>query len=169
MPVTPSALAKMTRSCSFGYLGETVNLKYYPAALGGDFAVKAKALYAELNKAEESGDEAQQQEALLHFGQWMCTFLAWWDFLEDDGETMQPITPENLATQIETFSDFILAVIQCIGNSYNQGNANGTPSLKNSKTTSSMTGALDSRAASPIPSESASSPDGSTEPPPSNG
>jgi hypothetical protein len=168
MPVTPSALAKLRKSCSFEYLGETVNLEYYPAAMGADFAAKGKKLGMELQASAEA-DDATQQDALTRFGEWVCSFLASWDFMEDDGTTPQPITPKNIITLVETFSDFIICVVQAIGANYNQGNAKGTPSSANSRTTSSTTGASGSRAASPILSESASLPDGSMEPPPSNG
>ncbi|MDE1904955.1 MAG: hypothetical protein KGH75_00710 [Rhodospirillales bacterium] len=168
MPITPRALAKLRKSCSFEYLGETVNVEYYPAALS-DVAAQGKKITAEVNAAQAADDEAAVRQAMLDTGAWLCGILASWDYLEDDGVTMQPITPENMATQLETFSDFIWAVFTAITTSHTAGNASGTPSSGNSKPISSTMASSASEGASRIPSASSSSPDGSREPPVSNG
>ena len=169
MPITPRTLATLRKACRFTYLGETVNVEYYPAALGGDMVAKANQLITAINVAQAANDKAAADKALLDTGTWLCGILAKWDYLEDDGETMQPITPENLAQQMVTFTDFMVAMMTAIGQNHNQGNANGTPSSARSGATSSPTAPSASTMASPIPSASVSSPAGSTEPPVSNG
>lgn len=163
MPLTPSALLKLKKPLSFSYLGETINLEYYPAALGDDMRATAKRLTDEAAAADAAGDEAAQQKTMLDTGAWLCSMLASWDFMQEDGVTMQPITPENMATQLEAFPDFISAVVTAIMNERNRGNASGAPSSKNSADTSSTTDSSASTGASPNPSASSSLPDGSEE------
>lgn len=174
MPITPAALKARVKAITFDYQGDEVNLEYHPAALSPDTADQLKAWLTKANAAET--DETTQA-VLLDFGAWVCTILSKWDYMEDDKVTMQPITPENIAAQVQTFPDFILAVLVAIVNDRNLGNANGTPTSGSSGDTSSPvekltatdSQVLTSAQASLTPSASSSQPDGSTEPPVLNG
>jgi hypothetical protein len=164
MPLSRKTLVTMTRECAFPYAGETVNLRYYPAALGSEGIATANRLRAELAAAGESGDDAAAEKALLATGAWLCTIIAWWDVTEDESDTMLAITPENLASLTANFPEFIQACISACQNDRAQGNANGTPPSAPSAATSLPTGNSALMAASLTPSASSSLPDGSTVP-----
>lgn len=158
MPITPSALRTVRKPCGFQYGADTVNLEYYPVAVGADIAATLNSLMAKANAAET---EAESDASLHELGEWLSTVIAWWDYNEDDGETMQPLTPENLAQQVLQFTDFMRSVLIAIIEDRNRGNASGTPSSVNSGATSSPTAPSASMRASLNQSASSSSHAGS--------
>jgi hypothetical protein len=166
MPITPAALRLVRKACSFDYQGSSVHLEYYPAALG---PATVRELNAWIEQANAATDDESTMRVLLAFGAWVCTLLASWDYLEDDGATMQPITPENIATQVQTFPDFIVQCVLAIVQDRQQGNASGTPSSASSPSISSPTASSDSLTVSQPQSVSSSPPAGSTARPRSNG
>lgn len=157
MPLSLQKLAQRRKACEFEYDGETVHLEYYPAALTPDAATIMNKFMADTNAASANDDEAGAEAALRDFGAWACTVLASWDVLGLDGETPEPITPENIAGYIIRFTDFMLAVFQTILDDRSAKNASGTPQPANSDATSSPTEKSDSNAAVASLSSSASS------------
>lgn len=139
MPITPSALAKRRKAVSFAYGDDTVHLDYYPAAINQESVAALNALQAEAKAAGEREDVDAVDAATLGVGEWLSHVLAWWDYVEDDGETMQPLTAANLAAQMTRFTDFLVAVVSAIMEDRTRGNASGTPSPANSDATSSRT------------------------------
>jgi hypothetical protein len=169
MPITSVALKQLRKVCTFEYAGESVTVEYYPAAVGADMLATANKLIEQINAAQAANDEAAANTALLDTGTWLCGIIAKWDYMEDDGVTMQPITPENMAAQMMQFTDFMASIMVAIMNHRTQGNANGTSSSVPSAATSSPTDNSASTRESPTISASSSSPDGSTELQVSNG
>lgn len=141
MPITPAKLATRQKPVTFEYLGDPVNVSYFPAAFNSDIGAELKAWVERLQPRDKSDVSEEEARALLReFGAWFCALVASWDYCEDDGVTPQALTPENIATQLVAFPDFILAVLLAIVNDRNQGNANGTTPSNTSDATSSPTG-----------------------------
>lgn len=138
MPITPAKLATRQKPITFEYLGEPVNVSYFPAAFTRDIMQEMQDWLARING--DGVTEEEGQAILRDFGAWCCDLIASWDYCEDDGVTPQALTPENLAAQIVQFPDFIIAVLMAIMTDRNQGNATGTTPLPRSDATSSQTG-----------------------------
>lgn len=147
MPITPSVLARRTAACSMEYAGETLHIAYYPAAITQESAQELQTWVEHVTALPDDTSEEQQHAELVPFGAWICKILARWDFLQDDGETMQPITPDNLAAWLIASPDFIASVIVAILQDRARGNASGTTPPEPSGATSSP---VASSTASPV-------------------
>lgn len=129
MPLTPSKIKTMTYPTHFEYMGETVNLSYYPTAIRNTSQTELEAWQAHAQAATE----AEQDTVLVEFGGWVCKILASWDFVEsvnDDGTPgpMMAITPENIAAVSQSCGDFMLRVIEAIFVDFKAKNETGTAS-----------------------------------------
>lgn len=169
MPMTPTKLRMITKSVTWTYLDDTDNhLTYRPGLISQQDTQRLAPLGARMTAAAEpGGDEADGNAALLEFATWVCSWLVSWDFLEDDGETMQAITPEHLADLLLTYTDYIIAAFLAAVQDKNGGKASAPASSEQPGATSSPTATLTSSPPSatetdPLsPSASSSSPAGS--------
>lgn len=137
MALTPTKVISRKNAVALAFAGETVNLEYYPTAISNSQAGTLK----DWVERSQAASEADQQAVLTEFGKWLCSILAKWDYVEsvnEDGSLgpMVPITPESLATQLSTYSDFMWAVITVIFQDFQGKNVAGTTSPKASDATS---------------------------------
>jgi hypothetical protein len=140
MPLTPAALRARTVEHTFTFAGEPVTVRYRPGAITARSIEALQALRAEAESDAAQADTNLRDHQYHTLAAWICEILAGWDFMEDDGVTMQPITPANLARLLRDFGDFIGTVLAEIFRDRAEGNASGTISLEPSGATSSRTG-----------------------------
>lgn len=112
MPITPQGLKNRTRAITFAFGDFPVNVTYRPAAIPTNGAALMRDWMTRANAAET---EADANAIVLEFAEFVCEVVTKWDYLEDDGETVQALTPENVAAAIQAWPDFILAIlVNCI-------------------------------------------------------
>ena len=147
MPITPHQLATRRKAVTFIFAGEPIHIEYYPAAVNAETMQEAQDIQTRLIAAsqDEQATEADAQALLLELGGWLTRVLASWDYLEDSSDDgtpgpMVPITAERLAHEITRFPDFIVAIINAIGQDFQQGKASGADSSAPSGATSSPKG-----------------------------
>lgn len=146
MPITSSILKSRRSALCFDYLGETVNIEYYPAALTAESIERIVALEKQVNDARDAADESAAYAALDEMAAWVSALLASWDYLEDDGVTMVALTPARLRQALLEFPDFVADVIRAVLRHRMQGNAGGTtPSGRSGATSSRMARSTTSR------------------------
>ena len=137
MALTPTKVVSRKNAVALAFAGETVNLEYYPTAISNS---QAGTLRDWVERAQ-AASEADQLAVMTEFGKWLCTILASWDYVEsinEDGTLgpMVPITPDSLAVQLSTYSDFMWAAITAIFQDFQQKNVAGTTSPAPSDATS---------------------------------
>lgn len=109
MPIRISDLRKETRSVSFEWEGETVNLKYRPGAVTAQMQMSAAGIAT-------LGDNAGLVvEYLGNYIESMASLIAEWDVLGEDG-TPIPISVETM--ELLTLP-FIFAMFGAIMGAYN--------------------------------------------------
>lgn len=164
MPIRPSVLKTLKKPVIFTYCGETVSIAYYPAELGDESTKRARELNATMQTAMQANDEALIDDTSRKIAEWVCTWLASWDYMLDDCSAPQPITPENILYQMATFSDFMQTISRVVMTDKNQGNANAPSASGNFGAISQLTEPTVTTTASPTPFASSLPLDGSTEP-----
>lgn len=147
MPLSASKIQALKKPISFDYLGESVEIAYYPAALNGPALTRIQDIYQRMDAAQSNPDmtEAEADALMLECGAWVSGTLAAWDYVEDDpalGEVGQPVplTPERIVFELKRFPDFITACVSEVGRDYNAGKTNGASSSAPSAATSLRTG-----------------------------
>lgn len=169
MSITSSVLKTLKKHVAFEYCGETVNVEYYPAALGDDSMAQARKLNAQMQAAMSADDEQAIADTSRAIAAWVCTWLAGWDYMLDDNSAPQPITTDNILTQMSTFSDFMQTISRVVMEHKTQGNVSAPDASPSSGAISQPMEHSATITESPTPLESSSPQDGLTEPPVSNG
>ena len=156
MPFTPDKLDTRVVTVHFTFGDDETSIKYRPRAFSLDkqqAAQKSIERVQELNavlddpKASAKAKAAAKDEAdalNASAAAWIAEILVWWDYVEsfnEDGTPgpMVPITPERVAQELETHTDFVQACLAAATEDYNRGKPNGDASLPPSAATSLRT------------------------------
>ena len=89
MPVTLSKIANKSASVAIPFDEDILTLEYYPNLVTQDVLLRLQKISA--SSQEKIAEDFQSYNHL------MLTLIKSWDFLEDDGHTLLPLTEENFA------------------------------------------------------------------------
>ncbi len=133
MPLSLVEITQRTAPATFTFLGETVNLDYYPArvSVAGPFELEAaqKRAMAAAEEAEKRGEDgvAAARRVMAEF---VCELLAGWDLVENkapDG-TPGPRIPVTVERVAQIDPGFLGECLTAIFAAARMGKAERTPS-----------------------------------------